>query len=233
MRFSANLNIMIKAVEEASIRTARDFSELEILQGNPKSASKYANSCYSRVKNFIFEDLTKMRPEYNIFASDGSSVINKENSEYSFSILPIDGLGNLSRAIPDFTIAIALNHHSEEKTESIACVIYKVIGSELYYSEKGFGSFLNSRKIKASNRNKQEDSIIACKHDDKIELNQKNVSYRNFGCKTLEIAYLAAGRIDLFTINQEASKNFEAFYLVTSQANAKIRNEQDITIIES
>ncbi len=224
---------MIKAVEEASIRTGRDFVELEILQTNPKSASKYANACYQRVKNFIFEDLTKMRPEYNIYSSDGDQVINKEDSEYSFSILPIDGLGNLSRAIPDFTIAIALNHHGENGTESIACVIYKVIGSEIYYSEKGFGSFLNNRKIKTSNRNKQEQSLIACKYDDKIDLDQKNISHRNFGCKSLEIAYLAAGKIDLFTINNENAKYFEPFYLIAQQSGAKIKNEQDITIIES
>ena len=94
MRYSANLNIMVKAVEEASIKTGRDFLELEILQTNSVTAGKYANACYSRVKDILLEDLTKMRPQYNIFASDGTSVINKEDSEYSFTILPIDGLGN-------------------------------------------------------------------------------------------------------------------------------------------
>ncbi len=225
---------MIKAVEQASIKTGRDFLELEILQSNSASASKYANSCYKRVKDIIFEDLTKMRPKYNIFASDGSSVINNEEAEYSFTVLPIDGLGNLSRAIPDFTIAIALNYHGEEKPQTVACVIYKVIGSELYYSENGYGSFLNNKKIRASNRNRKEQNVLMCKHDTQIDIsNEKNISQRNFGCKTLEIAYLAAGKIDLFTVDKQDEKYLKPFYLIAAQSNAQLREEQEVTIIEN
>lgn len=222
---------MIKAVEEAGIKTARDFHELEILQTNQQSARKYANACYSRVKQLIFDDLTKMRPNYNIFASDGTSVINQENSEYSFSIHPIDGLTNLSRAISDFTISIALNHHKDGESESIACVIYRVIGSDIYYSEKGFGSFLNNRKIRASNC-KEEKALIICDHGkNSIQGQGSDLGYRNLGCKTLEIAYLAAGKIDRFIINNKSSKNFEPFYLVAQQSGAKLENEDNVTTI--
>ena len=223
---------MIKAVEEAGIKTARDFHELEILQTNQQSARKYANACYSRVKQLLFDDLTKMRPHYNIFASDGTSVINQENSEYSFSIHPIDGLANLSRAIADFTISIALNHHQDGKSEAISCVIYRVIGSDTYYSEKGFGSFLNNRKIKASNNSKHDQAMIICDHNKDSNLGQgSDLAYRNLGCKTLEIAYLAAGKIDRFIINDENAKNFEPFYLIAQQSGAKIESENNVTTI--
>ena len=152
---SPNLNIMIKAVEEARVRTARDFHELEILQTNQATAKKYANSCFLRVKNFIFDDLSKMRPEYNISSSDGDQVINSQEAEYYFFIHPIDGLTNLSRSISEFSIAISLIYKGEQKDETVACVIHKVIGGELFYTEKGFDCFINNRKIRCANSAKE------------------------------------------------------------------------------
>lgn len=232
MRYSANLNIMVKAAEEASIKTARDFHELEILQSNYQTAQKYANSCYKRVKELIFNDLTKMRPHYNLYASDGSSQINKEDSDYSFLIHPIDGLTNLSRSIPDFTISIALNHQQEGVNNTVACVIYKVIGSELFYSEKGFGSFLNNRKIKTSNRKDGQKTII-CNHGNDSNESGTNAIARNFGCKTLEMAYLASGKIDKLVLGSNDSANFEPFYLIAEQSGAQLTKNNDNIIIES
>ncbi len=50
MRYSANLNIIIKAIEKATNHISRDFVELENLQSNPVSSAKFTNSCYNRVK---------------------------------------------------------------------------------------------------------------------------------------------------------------------------------------
>ena len=56
MRFSANLNIIIKAIEKASNHISRDFVELENLQSNPASASKFTSASYNRVKQVLIED---------------------------------------------------------------------------------------------------------------------------------------------------------------------------------
>ncbi|MFM7557993.1 MAG: hypothetical protein ACKO46_05460, partial [Alphaproteobacteria bacterium] len=66
MRFSANLNIIIKAIEKASIHISRDFVELENLQSNPASCSKFAISSYNRVKQILIEDFAKFRHDFNI-----------------------------------------------------------------------------------------------------------------------------------------------------------------------
>ena len=72
MRYSANLNIIIKAIEKAAGRMPRDFIELENLQSNPISATKFANACYNKVKQTLAEDLLRFRPEYNLIFSDKS-----------------------------------------------------------------------------------------------------------------------------------------------------------------
>ena len=108
MRFSANLNIIIKAIEKASNHISRDFVELENLQSNPTSASKFTSASYNRVKQVLIEDFAKFRPEFNIIFSDGQKITNQENSEYSLIIHVVDGIENLLRASSDFTVSIAL-----------------------------------------------------------------------------------------------------------------------------
>lgn len=232
MRYSANLNIMIKAVEEARVRTARDFHELEILQTNQVTAKKYANSCFLRVKNFIFDDLTKMRPEYNIFSSDGDKVINNEDPEYYFYIHPIDGLTNLSRSISEFSIAISLIFKGEQEDQSVACVIHKVIGGDLFYTENGFDCFINNRKIKCANSSK-ESKLIGSFNSQINEFNGKKLINRNFGCKTLELAYLAAGKIDYLEIPKEKSEIFKPFFLIATQSGATIYEENNKIILHN
>ncbi len=233
MRHSANLNIIIKAIEKASFKTSRDFSELEILQNNPSSAIKFTNACYKRTKEILFEDFAKIRPDFNIVFSDGEEIVNKENAEYSFVIYPIDGLNNLSRALSDCSIAIALIHKNEQGLkESIAVAIYKIVGGELYYCEKGFGAFLNNKKIRTSKRN-SGDALLVCLDDlnsfeaVKSTTNANNLVIRNYGCKTLEIGYLASGKIDLCHFKKNNFENLKPFLLLIQEAGGKIIENED------
>ncbi len=239
MRYSANLNIIIKSIEKATFKTSRDFYELEILQNNPRSATKFANSCYSRVKEVLIEDLTKMRPSYNIIFSDGQEIINDEKGEFSYVIFPIDGLNNLSRSLSECSIAIALVHKDENgDKQSIAVAIYKIIGGDLFYCEKGFGAFLNDRKAKTSRRN-NSDTLLSCFGNENLlkkaskEINAKNIVNRNFGCKTLEIAYLSSGKIDLGGFSKENLKFLKPFLLIISESGGKANEVDELVLYQN
>lgn len=235
MRYSANLNIIIKAIEKATARTIRDFSELEILQTNPLSANKFANACYKQIKTILIDDLTKFRPDYNIIFADGEKIIRTENAEYFFTIFPIDGMNSLSRGIPDFTVAIALSHTTKDgKSEPISVALNKIVGNELYYCEKGFGAYLNNRRIRVSKRNIVDVPLIAI--DDyshlttqiKESLKLKNFAVRNYGCRTLETAYLAAGRFEL-AFFRNSNEYLKPFLLLIKEAGGNvIENETSI-----
>ena len=233
MRYSTNLNIIIKAIEKATAHLPRDFSELENLQTNPASAAKFANSCYSRIKEILIEDLTKFRPEYNIIFADGQKIIHKEDSEYSFVIFPVDGLSSLARGIPDFTVAVALQHTDKDgNTESISAAISKVIGSELYYCEKGFGAYLNNRRIRVSKRGIHDVPLVSI--DDysylskeiTTELKLTSFALRNYGCRTLEAAYLASSRFDLSFFKNWNYEYLKPFLLLVREAGGKIHERE-------
>lgn len=228
MRYSANLNVILKAIEKATVHMPRDFIELENLQSNPLSAQKFASACYNRVKQILSDDFSKLRPEYNLIFSDGQNLIRSKNAEYSYVIHPIDGFANLMRSNPDFTVAVALEHiNVAGQKESISVAISKIFGGETYYCEKGFGAYANNRRIRVSKRIGAESLVAA---EDQKFLVEKN-SLRAYGCRTIEMAYVASSRLDKAIFKNQNYELFKPFTLLVREAGGKIvEDESKITI---
>jgi myo-inositol-1(or 4)-monophosphatase len=234
MRYSANLNVIIKAIEKAASHMSRDFNELEHLQANPASANKFANACYNRVKQVLAEDLLKFRPDYNLIFSDGQKLIKDKNAEYSFVIFPIDGFDNFARSNPDFTIAIALEHFDAAtgKRESISVAISKIFGGEIYYCEKGYGAYMSSRRIRVSKRLGSETLLVAG-DDQKLiaeKMADKKFSTRSYGCRTLELAYLASARLESVLFSGKNSELTKPFLLLVREAGGKTIEEEQFIL---
>lgn len=234
MRYSANLNVIIKAIENATKHLSRDFVEIENLQSNPLSANKFFNSSYNKIKEILIDEFSRFRPEFNLYFVDGQQIINQANSEYNLVIFPLDGVENLVRASPDFTVAIALCHRNvDNKLESISVAISKIIGGELYYSEKGFGAFLNNRRIRVSKRSNNNLNNYLIAGDDIKIFNDLKVMPRNLGCRTLEIAYLASARFDQIIFSSKIYNQFSPFFLLAKEAGARIISNPDKMIISN
>jgi myo-inositol-1(or 4)-monophosphatase len=187
------------------------------LQSNPASAEKFAAACYRKVKQMLIEDLAKVRPEFNLIFADGQKMINSENAEYSYIIYPIDGFSNLMRSNTDFTVAIALEHRNKEgEREAISVAISKIFGGELYYCEKGFGAYLNNRRIRVSKRNSGE--ILTS--------SELEHSSRNYGCRTLTLAYLAASRLERAVFSKEDYELLKPFLLLIREAGGRIVEDE-------
>lgn len=236
MRYSANLNVIIKAIEKAAAHMPRDFIELENLQTNPISANKFANACYNRVKQILTDDLSKFRPDYNLIFSDGQKIIKNKDAEYSYVIFPIDGMNNLTRSNPDFTVAIALEHlGANGQREAISVAVSKIFGGELYYCEKGFGAYLNNRRIRVSKRTSSE-PIIASSEDHALlaeKLAGKNFSTRAYGCRSLEVAYLAAARLETALFKKQDYELLKPFLLLVREAGGKILEEEKSILVSN
>lgn len=228
MRYSANLNVILKAIEKATARMARDFIELENLQSNPMSAQKFASACYGRVKQVLFDDFSKLRPEYNIIFADGEKIIRSERAEYSYIIHAIDGFDNLIRSNPDFTVAVALEHvGAGGQKESISAAIAKIFGGETYYCEKGFGAYVNNRRIRVSKRTNGE---ILVSSEDQAFLAEKE-SLRSYGCRTLETAYVASSRLEKAIFKNQNYELFKPFALLVKEAGGKVVEDEKKIIV--
>jgi len=229
MRYSANLNIILKAIEKACKHISRDFVELENLQSNPVSANKFAISCQEKVKTILLSEFQKFRPDFNLFFDEKNQVIVNPDAEYSLIVKSIDGLANLARANGDFTTSVALRYKNKNKQlETIAVAIVKTIGNEVFYAEKGFGAYLNNRRIRISKRS-VSDVLLACNNLDLLPENYQQL--RCYGCQTLEIAYLASARIEEIHYSSQNSNNIESFFLLAKEAGAKINQQENAIII--
>jgi myo-inositol-1(or 4)-monophosphatase len=232
MRYSPNLNIVIKAVEKASNKVSRDFTELENLQNNPTSAIKFANFCYNKAKEIIVKDLQQFRPQFDLYFLDGEIISNNNNcSEYSCLIIPIDGFDNLNRANQNFTIAVALRHHNKDSIQTIGLVINDVTNNNLYYCEKGLGAFVNNRRIRVSKRNNINDLSIAISNYNDLERINNKINKNNFHILqsvTLQMSYLASAKYDLMIISGEVNLFIaDSFSLLVKEAGGSSVNDND------
>lgn len=240
MLHSPNLNVVIKSLEKVSTRLARDFVELENLQNNNFSAIKFANSCYKRIEESLIDELKKVRGEYNFELVDGRKIVNNPASEYQYIVCPVDGLFNLSRSIPAFSSFVALEHLSSDgKKEIISTTILNVTGNEIYICEKGSGAFLNNRKIRVSKRELKDGILCSLSNQNLINhpivknLQNGKAIFKASNCPSLDIAYLAAGKIDL-CIFEKGDENFlKGILLLAKEAGGEIVEKEGLVLVSN
>ena len=130
----------------------------------------------------------------------------KQNTKARFIIDPIDGTTNFMHGNPNFAISIA----AEIDNRLEAAIIYSPITDEMFTAERGKGSFLNDKRIRIATRKKLSESILITgiphlgrgnkelfiKEMDKIIPEVAGI--RRSGSAALDLAWIAAGRYDIF-----------------------------------
>ena len=208
MRLSSpNINVMVKACRKAAKILIRDFGEVEKLQVSLKGPGDFVTVSDKKVEKILIDELQKARPNYSILSEEIGLI--KKDEEFKWIIDPIDGTANFLHGIPHFGISIGLEHNKE-----IICgIIYDPIKNEMFFAEKGNGSYLNDQRMRVSSRSKLMDCIIftggpAFKSNDedkKLSLKEYEkfsskvgTPLRKMGSASLDMAYVAAGRCDGF-----------------------------------
>ena len=191
---SPNLNIMIKAAEKASKSVIRDFGEVEKLQVSKKGPYDFVTKTDKLVEKILIEELSKSKKNFSFITEESGKIKNKDN-ENIWVIDPIDGTTNFLHGIPHFAICIAL----KSKNEIISGLIYDPIKDEMFFAEKNKGSYLNNHRLRASNKRSLDDCLFSSNHEG---VKFSNLNMRCSGCAALDLAYVAAGRLDGFFHNK-------------------------------
>ena len=199
------LNIMQKAAKKASKGLRRDFNELENLQVKTKGPANFVTASDIRTQKIIYEELSYAKPNWS-FIMEESKPIENQNTKARFIIDPIDGTTNFMHGNPNFAISIA----AEIDNRLEAAIIYSPITDEMFTAERGKGSFLNDKRIRVAARKKLSESILITgiphlgrgnkelfiKEMDKIIPEVAGI--RRSGSAALDLAWIAAGRYDIF-----------------------------------
>jgi myo-inositol-1(or 4)-monophosphatase len=196
---------MITAMRKAARGVQRDFGEIANLQVSVKGPGNYVTAADKRCEKIIREELEKARPGYSFLMEESGSVAGSD-ADHRWIIDPIDGTTNFIHSIPFFALTVAL----ERKGDLLAGVTYNPISDELFTAERGQGAFLNNRRLRVAARKTLADIVVAwgipnIGDEDRHGLFQREVAQiqpkvaaiRQLGSAALELAYVAAGRIDV------------------------------------
>lgn len=202
------LNVMSAAAVKAGKGLLRDFGEVDQLQVSRKGTANFVTQSDVRTEKLLQQELKKARPDFGFLLEEGGEITGKDAS-MRWIIDPLDGTTNFIHAMPYFCISIGLEkRHPDGKSEIIAGVIFDPIHNDLFMAEKGYGATLNNRKLQASNRDTLEDSLLvtgSLRHTPQGEgqafslldkVVRSGATIRYFGATALDLANLAAGRID-------------------------------------
>lgn len=184
---------------------ARDFGEVQNLQVSMKGPGDYVSQADRKAEDIIFSELSKARPGYGFLMEERGAVAG-EDDQHRWLVDPLDGTTNFLHGIPIFAVSIAL----ERQGQLVAGVVYNPAMDELYTAERGGGAFMNDRRLRVAARSKLSDAVIGCgvPHLGRGQHGQFLVELRNvmaevsgirrLGSASLDLAYVAAGRMDGF-----------------------------------
>jgi myo-inositol-1(or 4)-monophosphatase len=203
MLYSAVINVMVKAARRAGRSLKRDLGEIENLQVSLKGPANFVSLADKRAEEMLLTDLTKARPGYGFIGEEGGVRIGDDKT-HTWIVDPLDGTTNFLHGIPQFAISIGL----QREGTVIAGVIYNPANDELYTAERGKGAFLNDQRLRVAGRRKLNECVIACglphigrgDHEQSrreiAALQDKVAGFRRFGAASLDMAFVAAGRLD-------------------------------------
>jgi myo-inositol-1(or 4)-monophosphatase len=204
------MTIMIRAAFAAARSLKRDFGEVEHLQFTEKGPGDFVSNADIYAQKVIREHLLRARPEYGFLGEEGDSAAG--NGTHRWIVDPLDGTINFMHGVPHFAVSIALEQHDE----ITAGLILNPATDELFWAEKGAGAFLEtpsmvrSRRLRVAGRRTLTNALVTTgiptpskgHHDEFLRTLRPAMAglsgVRRFGSASLDLAFVAAARVDAY-----------------------------------
>lgn len=197
------LNTAVKAARRAGSIIGRASLDLGQIKVGVKQQNDFVTEVDRAAEATIIETLREVYPSHAILAEESG---HDGDSEYQWIIDPLDGTTNFIHGLPQYAVSIALAH----KGVLTHAVVFDPNRNELFTASKGAGAFLNDKRIRVSKRAKIEEALLGTgfpyrmfEHVDPYlaifkEMTRRSAGVRRPGAASLDLAWLAAGRIDGF-----------------------------------
>ena len=207
---SGLITVMQRAARKAAPRLRRDFGEVEQLQVSRKGPADFVSMADKRAEQTLVEELRTARPDWGMLLEERGAIEGNPDKP-RWIVDPLDGTTNFLHGVPHFAISIAV----EEKkagggTEITQALVYQPLTDDSYWAEKGRGAWLQDARLRVSARRDLNETLIGTGvphlgRSDPVRWNKIYTAVgpqvsgiRRFGSAALDLAWVAAGRMDGF-----------------------------------
>ena len=194
---------------EAAARMAGEFIKNEskvfnIDNTETKGLNNFVTYVDKGSEKMLIEKLALLIPEAGFIAEEGTSA--KKGERYNWVIDPLDGTTNFLHGVHPYAVSIGLM----DGNEVIAGVVHEAGGYETFTAWKNGGAWLNGKRIRVSRTPKLSGALAATGFPynlfDRLDPYMNLLTYlvknthglRRLGSASIDLAYVACGRFDLF-----------------------------------
>ena len=197
------LNIAIRAARAAGDSIVREMDRACDIPIEVKGKNDFVTEVDKNAEEIIISTIQKSYPDHAFLAEESGQ---RGESDYLWIIDPLDGTTNFLHSFPHFAVSIAL----KQKGILNQAVVYDPLKQELFTATKGKGAQLNNRKIRVSSKKELDGALLGTGFpysDEKAMLKfiesykalfPKVAGIRRAGVASLDLAYVASGRLDGF-----------------------------------
>lgn len=199
------LNIAVRAARSAGEIIARSVDRVDTLNISNKKQNDFVSEVDQRAEEVIISTLKKAYPSHSFLAEESGS---HAGDEFEWIIDPLDGTTNFLYGFPQFAVSIACR----QKTRLMHAVVYDPMRQELFTASRGDGAQLNGKRLRVTARKGLEGALLGTGipfRDDQMpfmdpyfammkDLIPGSAGIRRAGSAALDLAYVAAGRLDGF-----------------------------------
>jgi myo-inositol-1(or 4)-monophosphatase len=201
------LNTAIKAARRAGSVINRASFDIERIKVEEKGRNDFVTEVDKAAELAVIDVLKNAYPDHAILGEEtGASANLHDENENVWIIDPIDGTTNFIHGFPQYCVSIAL----QQRGQITQAVVFDPTRNDLFTATKGAGAYLNEKRIRVSRRDKIADALIGTgfpfRSSDGLDeyvkmfriMTEKCAGLRRPGAAALDLAYVAAGRLDGF-----------------------------------
>lgn len=156
-------------------------------------------------ENAIIAEMISNKLNLRIISEECGEKIVGLNPEIAIIIDPVDGTHNAAMGIPFYSVSIAIS--DVDVNEIYFGYVEDLVNHDVYYAQKNRGAYLNGYKIQVSDKFNLKELSISVYGNQSIQITnlcQKVRRLRVFGCISLELCYVACGKLDAFIDMRES-----------------------------
>jgi myo-inositol-1(or 4)-monophosphatase len=198
------LNIAVRAARRAGEIIVRGLNRLHRLEVQRKGQNDFVTEIDVQAERDIIATIRKHHPDHAVLAEESGNI---GDSEFVWIIDPLDGTTNFMHGFPQFAVSIAVQRRGRGEH----AVVYDPLRQELFTASRGEGAQVDGKRIRVSNHIGLEGALIGTGFPYRANLHwldsymammktvmQQTAGIRRPGAAALDLAYVAAGRLDAF-----------------------------------